>query len=471
MSETYQLLLDIKANTNKAIKNIQNLGDKVEQTSGRFDGLRTAVSQAAGMLMRDMVMSATRSFGEAIKLGASVETLQNSFDAMAAEAGRASLKIEDVEAAMGGTISRVDLLTSANKYMALNLPINEMEQLMQSAVAVGRSMGMDATRSVNDLSTALGRASPLILDNFGIQLKLTEAYDSYAATLGKTVEELTEAEKKTAFQVVAIEKLTEKAGVLEGTVSDSQLAQERFAASLENTKTKIGELLAPLGGLGPILEGAMPVIGMMTAQALPGLISSIGGVSGAISLLTGPVGIALAAVAALWLAWDNNFMGIRDITADAVKFVTNILEGLGKTIRGVLDWFDNLFKKSKESMDKTKDNTRGFADDMSDEMSRIEYGESPGGIRDVIQAAKDMEKTWNRVARRMKATPMEPGPLGLGPGMVPGGPATGGIGGRQVIIQKGAIQISGGGLEPYTSRIRLTDDIGERLGKLLVMRR
>lgn len=466
MSETYNLLVDIKANTSQAVKGIQNLGDKVEKTSGRFDGLRTAASQAAGMLMHQMVNSATRAFGESIKLGASVVTLENSFNAMKAEAGRAGLKIEELEAAMGGTISKVDLLTSANKYMALNLPINQMEELMQSAVAVGRSMGMDATRSVNDLATALGRASPLILDNFGIQLKLTEAYESYATTLGKTVEELTEAEKKTAFQVVAIEKLKEKADVLTGTVSEAQLSQERFAASLENTKTRLGEMLAPLGSMAPILEGAMPVIGMMTAQALPGLIGSIGGVSGALTLLTGPVGIALAAVAALAIAWDQNFMGIRDKTKAAVEFIMNIFEGLGEAIGKVLGWFDNLFKGSKENMDKTAANTRTFQSSMNESMEGIEYGDSPGGIRSVIQAANDMEKTWGRAISRMK--PLDAGALGMGaPGPVQR-PMAGSS--RSVVVQRGAIQINGS-IDTMTSRFKLTDDLGERLGKLLVMRR
>jgi hypothetical protein len=45
----------------------------------------------------------------------------------------------------------------------------------------------------------LGRGSALILDNLGIVIDLEEAYESYAAQMGKTANQLTDVEKKQAM--------------------------------------------------------------------------------------------------------------------------------------------------------------------------------------------------------------------------------------------------------------------------------
>lgn len=467
MSEIYNLLVQIEANTAKAVKNITTLESQVEKTSGRFDGLKTAVSQAAGMIMRDLVMSTTRAVGEVFELGGRIVTLRNSFEAMLESIGTTGIGLEDLRVATQGMVSDVDLLTSANKFLALHLPVtgDQIGELMAASILLGRSLGQDAAKSIDDVAIALGRATPRILDNLGVILGLEEAAQIYADRLGIQVSTMTEAERKYAFQVIAIERIIEAAAILEGTTSSAQLAQDRFAASLENAKTRLGEFLSPLAGFAPIIEGMLPVIGIMTAQALPGFITKIGGLSGAMSLLTGPVGIAIAAVAALSVAWSSNFMGIRDITYHVVDDITGLLAGIGKTIANVIEWFDNLFKSSKEKMEKTAAYTKHFKDDFTDSMKIIEYGESPGGIRDVIAAANDMEKTWNRISRKMR--PMEAGGLGLG---APGVQNIGGSSSRSVVIQRGAIQINGGGLDTRSSRFRMTDDVAERLGKQLIMK-
>lgn len=470
--ETYTLLLEIRTRLNKAIKDMQNMTSAVQESTGRFDAFKTAVSQAGGMIMRDLVRSMTRAVGEAFELGARIVTLENSFVAMATEAGMTELAIEDLRSATKGAVSDFDLYTSANKFLALQLPVttDQVGELMQASILLGRSLGQDAEKSINDVAIALGRATPRILDNLGVILGLEEAAQIYADRLGIQMSTMDEAERKYAFQVIAIERIIEAAALLEGTTGSAQLAQDRFAAALENAKTRLGQFLSPLAGFSPIIEGILPGLGIMAAQMLPSAIKGIGGLSGALGILGGPIGLVLAAVVALAIAWDKNFLGIREKTAAAIEFIQKIFGGLFDTFQTMLQWFADLGKAISNFVGKSGEDAKKYKSDWTSANESVEYGDSPGGIRNVIQAFDDMEKSWSRMSRRIK--PMDAAALGMGPGMIPGGPAAGPTSNsRSVIIQRGAIQISGQDLSSMGSRFRLTDTLGERLGKRLTLER
>jgi len=78
--EILTVLIDIRANTQKAVDGLTRIRNESDKTAGVMGALQRAGSQAAGMLMRDMVRGATQSFGEIAKLGGQVDTLQASFD-------------------------------------------------------------------------------------------------------------------------------------------------------------------------------------------------------------------------------------------------------------------------------------------------------------------------------------------------------------------------------------------------------
>jgi len=120
--------------------------------------------------------------------------------------------LANLTTATKGMVSNYDLMLSANKAMLLGLPVTAqaMGELAKTATVLGKAMGQDATKSLEDLITALGRSSPLILDNLGLTVKVGEANEAYAAKLGKTVEQMTEAEKKMAFYEAAMEAARKK---------------------------------------------------------------------------------------------------------------------------------------------------------------------------------------------------------------------------------------------------------------------
>ena len=133
--------------------------------------------------------------------------------------------LSKMNTATRGMVANYDLMLSANKAMLLGLPVTaeSMGDLAKTATTLGKAMGLDATQALDNLIVALGRSSPLILDNLGLTVKVEEANERYAAQLGKTAAELTGAETKMAFYSAAMEaarRRTEELGTQTMTLSD-----------------------------------------------------------------------------------------------------------------------------------------------------------------------------------------------------------------------------------------------------------
>ena len=83
--------------------------------------------------------------------------------------------------------------------MLLGIPAQEISSLLEIARKSAQATGQSVSQAFDDIATGIGRASPLILDNLGITVKVGDANARYAAELGKTVEQLTAAEQKQAL--------------------------------------------------------------------------------------------------------------------------------------------------------------------------------------------------------------------------------------------------------------------------------
>jgi len=147
--------------------------------------------------------------------------------------------------------------------------------------------------------------------------------------------------------------------------AQSQNASLRFGqltASIQEAFVGFTTFLGPLAevakGLGPsLLQGAI----MGLTASLPSLIANFGAVSGALTsvagvisgtlipLLTNPLTLAILGVIALattlYMAWQNNWFGIRDVTANVVSALQNAWSGFTNWMQGALEAFVNFFKE------------------------------------------------------------------------------------------------------------------------------
>lgn len=251
------------AQTEKAV---QGLGNNLKSIASNINvAAFTAFAQKAGQA----IAAVAEGLVELTKRGAEVDGVQSAFDNLAGSIG--STRDAMLDAARGATkglISDFDLMAAGNKALLLGLPVTSQSlgTMGEAAVVLGRAMKQDATKSFDDLITALGRGSPMILDNLGLSVKVSEANETYARSLGKSADSLTDAEKKMAFYnaaMAAAKAKVEEIGGIQLTLADMvTIASTKF----QNFTDELGVGI----NRSPVLRAGLMSIGSALSDAFGG---------------------------------------------------------------------------------------------------------------------------------------------------------------------------------------------------------
>lgn len=166
-----------------------------------------------------------------------VQSLQTAFSTLQQSVGRDPVaSIERLREATQGLISDTELYQKANQAVLLGVPTKLFEESAAAAVKLGRAMGIDAALALESLSIGLGRQSRLYLDNLGIVVSATKAYENYSRVIGKSVEDFNDAEKRAAFFLETSIQLEENQKKLPPIVNDVGTAYKRVAVQTDNLK-------------------------------------------------------------------------------------------------------------------------------------------------------------------------------------------------------------------------------------------
>jgi len=163
-----------------------------------------------------------------------ISNLSQGFETLTGRINQSSdAMLSGMTRATKGLVTEMDLMQQANNALLLGLPITveSMEKLTEQSFLLGRAMGIDASSALTSMITGIGRQSRLMLDNLGIIVDSQKAYENYARSIGKTTDELTDAQKKLAFYLETVEQAEVK---VQG------LASAQFRLSDAFNKLKVG---------------------------------------------------------------------------------------------------------------------------------------------------------------------------------------------------------------------------------------
>jgi len=201
---------------------------------------------------------------ELAELGAQSLTTKGSFESLMRSVGQSTGLLDELKTAAGGTVTEMKLMQLTNTALAGSTGqlSTEMAGALPKLLEAGRAAALlnpslgDAEFMFQSLITGIKRGSPMLIDNTGITLKLGEATEAYAASLGKSSEELTSQERSIAIlraTLASADTLIQQAGGnLNSMTSDIQSA----TVAVEELKTAFGELAAPAvaGIAGPFAD-------------------------------------------------------------------------------------------------------------------------------------------------------------------------------------------------------------------------
>jgi hypothetical protein len=384
-SKNISIVIDGKDNTSTALKSVQkNLSATEKQTKSLTDKLGSLSSSLTGMGKKFSLFATTPlvALGTvAVKSGAELATLEDSYERLATNTGIASEEmLGKMKEVSKGTISNKDLILGANKAMSLGVVNNteEMATIMEVARVKGQNMGLSMTQAFDDLVTGLGRGSAMILDNLGITVKVGEVNENYAKSIGKVASELTAEEQKQALVNAVVGQGKEELEAMGEVQMTQKERMEAFNASLVNLKDELGKELLPVvikvmdkvsvwiekfSNLDDRTKKIILVVAGLVAGIGPALMilgaltTAIQGVAVAFTFLTGPVGLivlAIASVIAIVVLLIKHWDDVKVVTGKLGEFLKKTWEDISNwvndKIQSMVDWFSNLINKIKDAI-------------------------------------------------------------------------------------------------------------------------
>jgi hypothetical protein len=230
----------------RTLRGLENQNKRVSKNT-RILGGTLAVVRSKLLLFNFAVGFAIRGLGRFAMQASKVESMERAFITLAGAGESSRVALQRLEQATNGTMSQFDLFQQANNAMVLGVSKNsdEMAEMFDIAQRLGRALGRDTASSVESLITGIGRQSRLMLDNIGIIVKADEAYESYAKTLGISVDQLTDQEKKQAFLTATMESARQKVKSLGEETLTSQDTYDKLTTATSNLASETGQFLQP----------------------------------------------------------------------------------------------------------------------------------------------------------------------------------------------------------------------------------
>jgi hypothetical protein len=235
-----------------AVGKMKGLGEAALNVGKQFAFILGPIA-AAGAALVAFAVGATQARTEMDKLAAGTDNYLKANKILTESGGIAKSTdfIDGLRDASKDTITQIDALRMSNQALLLDVAKSpkQFSELSQAAIVLGQSVQQGPTESIDSLIIALGRASPEILDNLGIQLKASEAQEIYAKSIGKTVAQLTVEERKLAFVEVATDRVIKKAEQLGGANSIVVSSTDKVSVAWNDLKLAFGDLVdSPVNG-------------------------------------------------------------------------------------------------------------------------------------------------------------------------------------------------------------------------------
>ena len=271
--------------------------------------------------------------------------------------------LKNLQEATKGTVSNLELMKAAVQAKNFKIPLTELGTLLEFARRRAKDTGQSVDYLVDSIVTGIGRKSPLILDNLGISASELKDNLNGAAAASSSIADVTKAVGKIARNELA------KMG------TDAFTAKEGF----QQIKAEVSNLLSEFGRI--IAQGMMPFVGVLkdVVQRFKSLtpetkkfivvLSGIAAASGpllviagtvlpAISAgfvaLTGPIGLTVAALAAVGVVIVKNWEPIKKILVSIANYFVDLynestafrisVEGIALSYKNMYAIVKNTFK-------------------------------------------------------------------------------------------------------------------------------
>ena len=147
-----------------------------------------------------------------------------------------------------GMVKDAKLMENYNKAAQLvsKTFADQLPDAMQYLAKVSAATGTDMGYMMDSITTGVGRMSPMILDNLGIQVSLAEANEAWALKMGVATSEMSKQEQQAALMDQVMVKLKENTADMPEVTENAATKWAQLTTKLGNLKDNIGLSLLPM---------------------------------------------------------------------------------------------------------------------------------------------------------------------------------------------------------------------------------
>lgn len=258
------------------------------------------------------------------------------------------LNVEEMSAkfAAGGEVARQAFRDTIEALIDMEDPLQQNIAGVDLFGTMWEDLGPDVIKQIADITNetvdmkgAMDDLKNVKYDTFESAVAgLVRSLQVLGAELGEVL--IPKVEKVIEF----IQDVTDKFSSLSDEQKDTVVNIGLFVAALGPVLAILGTLMNVFSTVSGGVKGLISLLGAGGAGAgAAGATGAAGGLAGALSGLAAPIAIVIGAVVALFAAWQTNFGGIRDVTAEIVEEVNDLVNALveryGAQIQAIMDFF------------------------------------------------------------------------------------------------------------------------------------
>ena len=290
------------------------------------------------------------------------------------------------ESTANGLLSQTDAARAINNLTAYGYSVQEATTLLQQLTNVAmahRNETMSVSEQVEKLTEGIKRGSSQMLKTNGLMETGSQAMAVYAASVGKTADELDSAEKRQAIFNSVVTQGQQSASVASAYQESYSAATQRLNNAMDDLRVAFGQVLAPImnwvANVATMIAKNRELVVTLTATV--GVIAGAGGIAVALAKL-----IPVIKTAVGW------FIGLSSASKGLVGVLTALV-GVA-TVYGV----NKAISSMGDSMSSVATST-GYA---SEEMTNFADAVSGGGGGGAVGAVRDLSKELAKLERQYK---------------------------------------------------------------------
>lgn len=232
MADAPETIITVKADTKPAEQSASSLFDKfaigVTGINSAFELTEKAVKLVGVALQKAFDFA---------KAGEEIKAINTRFEALASQAGAIPENIASgISQAVNGTVDMEEALQAASQALVtLETGTDKIPQLFDVAKKASLLFGGEVTDRFEQITQAVASGSTRMLKSIGLVIDSESVFKKYAATLGVTASELTQAERQQAILNAVLEKGAERFKSITGSVTP-------IAENMKKVNVSFGEV-------------------------------------------------------------------------------------------------------------------------------------------------------------------------------------------------------------------------------------